>query len=104
MKRLVYDKLLEWKNSANRKPLLVRGARQVGKSSAVRHLGETFENFVEINLESQPSLQELFTDDIDVKQTCRMNFLWLFKKLKMFFVRNKQKLNKIISYYASSSY
>lgn len=35
--------LLEWKNSRSLKPLLLRGARQVGKSWAVEHLGESFD-------------------------------------------------------------
>ena len=51
-KRNIDKKLLEWKASQRRKPLLIRGARQVGKSSAVRHLGKEFKYFVEINLES----------------------------------------------------
>lgn len=51
-KRNIDKKLLEWKASQRRKPLLIRGARQVGKSSAVRHLGKEFRYFVEINLES----------------------------------------------------
>ena len=51
-KRNIDIKLMEWKASQRRKPLLIRGARQVGKSSAVRHLGKEFKYFVEINLES----------------------------------------------------
>ena len=69
-KRLIDDKLLEWKNDANRKPLLIRGARQVGKSTAVRELGRHFKYFVEINLEKQPALGQLFPENIDVKLTC----------------------------------
>ena len=69
-KRNVDDKLLEWKESPRRKPLLIRGARQVGKSTAVRHLGKRFKYFVEVNLESQPSIRQLFTKDIDVHRTC----------------------------------
>ncbi len=69
-RRNVDSKLLEWKNDPRRKPLLIRGARQVGKSFAVRHLGETFKYFVEINLEKRPELKQLFTEDIDVKKTC----------------------------------
>ncbi len=49
--RIIDKWLEEWASRKSRKPLLLRGARQVGKSSAVRHLGEKFENFVEINLE-----------------------------------------------------
>ena len=69
-KRNIDDKLLEWKESSRRKPLLIRGARQVGKSTAVRHLGKGFKYFVEVNLESQPSIRQLFTKDIDVHRTC----------------------------------
>jgi predicted AAA+ superfamily ATPase len=45
--------LQEWKNSGSRKPLLLRGARQVGKSSAVRELGKQFDYFFEINFENK---------------------------------------------------
>ena len=45
--------LWEWKNSENRKPLILRGARQVGKSSAVRELGGKFVYFLEINFENK---------------------------------------------------
>lgn len=69
-KRLIDQQLLAWKTSQRRKPLLIRGARQVGKSTAVRELGKTFKYFMEINLEKQPSLQQLFTEDIDIKNTC----------------------------------
>ena len=69
-KRNIDKKLMEWKASQRRKPLLIRGARQVGKSSAVRHLGKEFKYFVEINLESQPSIRGLFSKDIDVHRTC----------------------------------
>lgn len=68
--RRVDEQLLEWRDAPHHKPLLIRGARQVGKSSAVRKLGKTFKHYVEINLEKQPSLQAFFTTDIDVKKTC----------------------------------
>ena len=69
-RRFIDSKLLEWKNTPRRKPLLIRGARQVGKSTAVRELGKTFKYFVEINLEKQPDLIQLFPENIDVKRTC----------------------------------
>ena len=49
--RNIDAELLKWKDSPRRKPLLVRGARQVGKSWAIRHLGETFKHYLEINLD-----------------------------------------------------
>lgn len=60
MKRNVYKSLESWSRRAKRKPLLLRGARQVGKTWLVRELGKTFENFVEYNLESQPETHEFF--------------------------------------------
>lgn len=68
--RIVDDMLLQWKEDSGHKPLLLRGARQVGKSSAVRNLGKSFKYFAEVNFERQPQLKQLFTDDIDVKRTC----------------------------------
>ena len=67
--RLIDNYLLEWASRPSHKPLLLRGARQVGKSTAVRHLAENFESFVEINFEKQASFIPLFQEkDIDVKK------------------------------------
>lgn len=60
--------LLKWKESPRRKPLLVRGARQVGKSWAIRHLGETFKHYLEINLEKEKDLCRLFEEIPDVRE------------------------------------
>ena len=53
-------------NQASRKPLLVRGARQVGKTHAARKLGLKFSSFVEINLEENEKAQEIIERDFDV--------------------------------------
>ena len=66
--RLIDNYLKEWALRPVHKPLLLRGARQVGKSTAVRQLGKQFENFVEINLEKQPSFIQFFQGDLDVKR------------------------------------
>lgn len=69
MKRIIDHFLLEWKNeSYERKPLLLRGARQVGKTHAARQLGKTFSSFVEVNLESNENLRNIFTHDHDPKR------------------------------------
>ena len=60
--------LLEWKHSSNLKPLLVRGARQVGKSWAVKHLGESFDYFIEVNFEKRPDIKEFFERVHDVHE------------------------------------
>lgn len=60
--RTIDRKLLGWKNSKNRRPLLIRGARQVGKTWSTRRLGESFPTFLEINLETQVELHSIFNE------------------------------------------
>ena len=61
MKRLIESQLLEWKNDVHRKPLLVRGARQVGKTYTVRQFGrEHFKKLAAIDLERDTSLRTIF--------------------------------------------
>lgn len=64
--RAIDKYLKEWAQKTERKPVLLRGARQVGKSTAVRNLGKTFGNFVEINFERQPEYKALFTNNLIV--------------------------------------
>ena len=65
MKRIIDYFLLEWKKRLNRKPLLLRGARQVGKTHAIRELGKTFPNFIEINLELNAAARNIIEKDLD---------------------------------------
>ncbi|MDR1879244.1 MAG: ATP-binding protein, partial [Bacteroidales bacterium] len=51
LKRNLDKELIAWKTANNRKPLLLRGTRQVGKSSTVRELGKQFDYFIEVNFE-----------------------------------------------------
>ncbi len=64
--RIIDLYLSEWASRKQHKPVLLRGARQVGKSTAVRHLGEKFECYVEINFEKQPEYRTLFQGNLDV--------------------------------------
>jgi predicted AAA+ superfamily ATPase len=65
MKRLVDYYLQNWKSDKYRMPLLVRGARQVGKTFSIRKLGESFKHFVEINLEEAPEVHAVFEKNLD---------------------------------------
>lgn len=59
IKRKIESELNEWKNSKDTKPVVLRGARQVGKTFIVRHFARSFSNFIELNLE-RPRERELF--------------------------------------------
>ena len=65
MKRIIDYFLLQWKQSDLRMPLLLRGARQIGKTYAVRHLGASYESFVEINLEKNIEAHKAFQGNLD---------------------------------------
>ena len=61
MRREIYSKLLLWKNNPNRKPLIITGARQVGKTYSVLEFGRNhYENVAYFNFESNPKLANTF--------------------------------------------
>lgn len=61
MKRDIYTQLLAWKASASRKPLILRGARQVGKTHLLKTFGsQEYQSYVYLNFEEDPSLKSLF--------------------------------------------
>lgn len=66
IERSIDKALLEWKDKANRKPLLLRGARQIGKSTAVHHFGKQFTYYIEANFEKNAKLKTLFTTNLSV--------------------------------------
>ena len=64
LRRKMYDTLLAWKNSDKKECLLVKGARQVGKTYLIRKFGENeYDSFVEINFHKQKSLKVIFDGD-----------------------------------------
>lgn len=76
--RNVDKELLAWSKEPDRKVLLLRGARQVGKSSAVRHLGKSFRYFVEVNFEdAEEDVKNLFRPGISPQEICkRLSFYY----------------------------
>lgn len=68
MKRLIDQHLLKWKDDPQRKVLLLRGARQVGKTYSVRQLGKTFNHYLEVNFESDKSVHEFFREDLNANE------------------------------------
>ena len=67
MKRSVLRKLYSWKERAQRKPLMISGARQVGKTWVMQEFGTVaFSKLAYVNFESSKRLQDLFVDDFDI--------------------------------------
>lgn len=71
MRRNIFNQLLAWKESSSRKVLLLRGARQVGKTFVVRELGKTFLNYVEVNLEIDTDVAQFFNQNLDPIRICQ---------------------------------
>lgn len=69
MKRFALEKLREWKDKANRKPLIIRGARQVGKTWLMKEFGRTcFEKVAYVNFDSNTRMQQVFEGEISIER------------------------------------
>lgn len=72
MRRTKLAELIAWKSAQGRKPLIIRGARQVGKTWLMREFGRTqYRQTVYINFESSRRLKNLFSDDFDIRRAIR---------------------------------
>ena len=66
MERDIQNKLTQWKNSKHRKPLIIRGARQVGKTYSILEFGKQYKGKVhQINFEKNPKWKDVFEHDLD---------------------------------------
>ena len=70
IKRQIDSELTAWKNSPQHKPLLLRGARQVGKTETIRQLSKQFENYLEINFEENLQVHSVFSGDLSPDGLC----------------------------------
>lgn len=78
MKREIISELLKWKNSNNRKPLIIHGARQVGKTYIVKQFGkENYDNLIYVNFETNQELSLQISESIDAK--------YIINKLELFY-------------------
>lgn len=69
MYREAMEELNKWKNRSSRKPMIIRGARQVGKTWLMKEFGKTaFQDFVYINFENNKVMKELFYPDLDTRR------------------------------------
>ena len=71
-KRKIDYELERWASANERKPLLLRGARQVGKTSAVRHFGEKFKHFVQVDFNERHDVHYLFEGTFSPQEICQM--------------------------------
>jgi len=82
-KRNADEILLSWSREKppDRKPLLLRGARQVGKSSAIRQLGKQFKHFVEINFDENKEARSFFETSLSPQEICEQLALYYHKPI-----------------------
>ncbi|MCL2607563.1 MAG: AAA family ATPase [Methanomassiliicoccaceae archaeon] len=82
LRRKITDQLIEWKNNPKKKALLIRGARQVGKTHSIDDFGKkNYSSYVYINFEENPSYAEIFAGDRDVDTIIR-NMSARFPRIK----------------------
>lgn len=68
LKRKIISRLNEWRKGRARKALLLKGARQVGKTTAIRYFAHSaYKNFIEINFEQTPMAKEAFKGNLDAR-------------------------------------
>lgn len=70
LNRTIDTELLAWKNSSQRKPLMLRGARQVGKTSSVKKLATNFTYFIEINFDEKREYAAIFDKNLSCIELC----------------------------------
>ena len=69
MKRDIYNDLLHWKNNEDRKPLIIQGARQVGKTWMMKEFGaQEYKHTIYINCDDEPLMQNVFEKDYDMER------------------------------------
>ncbi len=76
MQRFAMDKLIEWKNNTNRKPLVIMGARQVGKTWLMKEFGKLYYDKVAyISFYNNTSMSRVFEQDYDINRIIYHLFL-----------------------------
>ena len=82
MQRLLYQNLIKWKNNPKRKPLLLQGARQVGKTYLVKDFAKReYENFFYLNFEEEPTFKNLFSNSLKAEYLLENISLYFGKKI-----------------------
>lgn len=71
LRRKIDDDLMRWKSNPDRKPLIIKGARQVGKTFSIENFARTYGNFIEINFIMEPQFKSIFNRGFSVEQIIR---------------------------------
>ncbi len=111
MKRQFEEKLMEWKNNGMKKPLMVIGARQIGKTYTIeKFINENFEEHLMFNVEKEEAVKNIFEKSIDDEEVVRELELYLNKKIDLdktiiFFdeVQESERLITSLKYFCESS-
>ena len=83
MERKIINNLISWKNSKGKQPLLLRGARQIGKTYIIRDFGERYySDFIEINFEKDKRIKNIFDEDLNPTRIVGEIEIYLRKKIK----------------------
>ena len=70
MERIQINQLIDWKNRKNRKPLILRGARQVGKTWLMKEFArQCYADFIYLNFEDDEPMKSLFVQDFDMDRS-----------------------------------
>ncbi len=83
--RSILKELENWRVSPFRKPLIIRGARQVGKTTVVNTFGQQFEQYIYLNLEKKAD-RELFDENLDINEI--VDRIFLIKGMKRSLIQN----------------
>ncbi len=82
MERIQINQLIEWKNRKNRKPLILRGARQVGKTWLMKEFArQCYVDFIYLNFEDDEPMKSLFVQDFDMDRICQTIEIYTGKQL-----------------------
>ena len=71
LRRKIDNFLIKWKQNPDRVPLIIKGARQIGKTSSIENFAKSYENFIEINFITEPQYQKIFSSGYSVENVIK---------------------------------
>ena len=101
MYRLAIKKLFRWKEKPNRKPLIIEGARQVGKTWLMKEFGEkAYNKTIYINFDSNTTMSDLFSYDLDINRLITgKNYIVVRKLIQIIHFLYLMKFKKFRKHY-----